>query len=63
MLRLFLTAATDGRAGRSAVPILDVSPMKTILAVDDSASVRHMVKITLTAAGYQVIEAGDGRTV
>jgi two-component system chemotaxis response regulator CheY len=35
--------------------------MKTILAVDDSASVRHMVKITLTAAGYQVIEAGDGR--
>jgi two-component system chemotaxis response regulator CheY len=35
--------------------------MKTILAVDDSASVRHMVKITLTSAGYQVIEAGDGR--
>jgi two-component system chemotaxis response regulator CheY len=35
--------------------------MKTILAVDDSASVRHMVKITLAAAGYQVIEAGDGR--
>jgi two-component system chemotaxis response regulator CheY len=38
-----------------------MSPMKTILAVDDSASVRHMVKITLAAAGYQVIEAGDGR--
>jgi two-component system chemotaxis response regulator CheY len=35
--------------------------MKTILAVDDSASVRHMVKITLNAAGYQVIEASDGR--
>jgi two-component system chemotaxis response regulator CheY len=35
--------------------------MKTILAVDDSASVRHMVRLTLSGAGYRVIEAGDGR--
>ncbi|TCO71607.1 response regulator [Rhodovulum euryhalinum] len=33
---------------------------KTILIVDDSPSVRQMVKQTLTGAGYQVLEAGDG---
>ena len=34
--------------------------MKTVLSVDDSASVRQMVKLTLTGAGYQVIQANDG---
>ena len=33
---------------------------KTILSVDDSASMRQMVKMTLTGAGYQVVEAADG---
>ena len=33
---------------------------KTVLTVDDSASVRQMVKFTLTSAGYDVIEAGNG---
>lgn len=33
---------------------------KTILAVDDSASIRQMVAFTLKGAGYAVIEAVDG---
>jgi len=33
---------------------------KTILAVDDSASLRQMVAFTLKGAGYEVVEAVDG---
>ncbi len=34
---------------------------KHILVVDDSASVRQMVEVTLKSAGYQVTTASDGQ--
>jgi two-component system chemotaxis response regulator CheY len=33
---------------------------KTIMAVDDSASIRQMVSFALREGGYQVVEASDG---
>jgi two-component system, chemotaxis family, chemotaxis protein CheY len=35
--------------------------MQSILAVDDSASMRQMVTFTLKSAGYHVVEAVDGQ--
>ena len=35
--------------------------MRRILTVDDSASIRQMVNFTLHGAGYDVIEAVDGK--
>jgi two-component system chemotaxis response regulator CheY len=34
---------------------------KTVLVVDDSPTMRQMVAYTLTAAGFQVVEAEHGR--
>jgi len=33
---------------------------KTILAIDDSASIRQMVAFTLKSSGYEVVDAVDG---
>ena len=33
---------------------------KTILTIDDSASIRQMVAMTLKSAGHTVLEAGNG---
>ena len=33
---------------------------KTILTIDDSASIRQLVSMTLSAAGHKVIEAANG---
>lgn len=35
--------------------------MPSILTVDDSASMRQLVAFTLNSAGYDVVEASDGR--
>ena len=35
--------------------------MKRIMTVDDSVSMRQMVAFTLERAGYEVVQAGDGR--
>ena len=34
--------------------------MKTIMTVDDSSTVRQMVKFVLGDAGYEIVEAVDG---
>lgn len=34
---------------------------KSVLTVDDSASIRNMVAFTLKGAGYDVVEATDGQ--
>ncbi len=34
--------------------------MKTILTVDDSPSIRQMVRLVLTQAGYTVVDAANG---
>ena len=39
---------------------MSAAPAQIILAVDDSASMRQMVRYTLEGAGYKVVQAADG---
>ena len=34
---------------------------KTVMTVDDSATMRNMISFTLTGAGHEVLQASDGR--
>ena len=36
--------------------------VKTVLVVDDSSSLRNIVKLALMGVGYQVVEASDGQS-
>lgn len=43
--------------------ILKSRTMKSVLIIDDSGYMRHMIKSTLEKAGYEVVgEAGNGET-
>lgn len=54
-LNMFMSAAEQ------AMPIpADQPSTPVILAVDDSASMRQMVRYTLEGAGYEVVQAADG---
>ena len=39
---------------------MSAAQQQTILAVDDSASMRQMVRFTLEGAGYKVVQAANG---
>ena len=36
------------------------TPLRTVLTVDDSPTIRRMLQCTLSEAGYEVVQACDG---
>jgi two-component system chemotaxis response regulator CheY len=59
-----LAPSTCSEPATRLIPSTEVSLepyMHSILAVDDSPSMRKMVNFTLTGAGYHVVEAVDGQ--
>jgi len=55
---------TDGKTEPNPVPIPDTAcgGHETILLVEDEESVRQLVRDTLTAKGYNVIEGANGES-
>jgi two-component system, chemotaxis family, sensor histidine kinase and response regulator PixL len=53
--------ALDGLDGFGLASAQAVEIQKTILVVDDSLTARHFLSMTLEKAGYQVVQAKDGR--
>ena len=58
--------AADEEAGEfpadaGVAPADEVSAMKRILTIDDSKTIRDMLRLTLVDAGFDVLQAVDGR--
>jgi CheY-like chemotaxis protein len=58
--RLQMTASARPPS-RAADPAPEPSSSKTIVVVDDERSVRALIRILLEQAGYQVVEAANGK--
>lgn len=57
------SAITEGQASSPAIksPSAAIGQANTILIVDDSIALRQTLALTLQKAGYQVVQARDGR--
>ena len=61
-IRIYLPAVTDSATPPEAtVPMPSLRGHETLLLVEDDAGVRELARRTLTAHGYEVLAARDGR--
>ena len=54
------TAANDNASVSQTPTLLNTVTAPTVLVVDDAASLRKTLAVSLERAGYQVLQAGDG---